>query len=281
MVSIARRRLMTVLAFLVSAFLLAAILAWALQERIAFQPPRGPYPDAGGVRRVAYSAADGQPLFAYVIGEPASASGSLLVFHGNADIAVRSIAWAREIVERTGVAVVLAEYRGYMGLEGRPSYEGARHDAEAAYRFSIDSIGIPADRLAFYGHSLGSGIAAELAVSHPPRALLLESPFTSAREMAASMVGIWFTSTIWRFVSRVHFDTAAIVESLDVPVSVAHGGMDMIVPSRMGEAVYRSARNRGEWFFAPRAGHNDLRITGGDGYWAWLSGSLAPLTSGK
>jgi hypothetical protein len=110
---------MIVLAFLVSAFLLVAILAWALQEQIAFQPPRGPYPDPGGVRRVAYSAADGQPLFAYVIGEPASASGSLLVFHGNADIAVRSIAWASEIVDRTGVAVMLAAFLAYTALVRR------------------------------------------------------------------------------------------------------------------------------------------------------------------
>lgn len=272
---------MTVLAALLSVFLLVGILAWMFQERIAFQPPGGPYPDTGAARRVKYVAADGQHLFAYVIGEPSTSRGTLIVFHGNADIAVRSIEWAQEVMERTGVAVMLAEYRGYMGLKGRPSYAGARHDAEAAYRYATDSLGADRERLAFYGHSLGSGIAAELALRHPPRALLLESPFTSARDMAASMVGNWFTSTIWRFVSRVHFNTANVVESLDVPVSVTHGGRDIIVPSRMGEAVYRRARRKGEWFFVPHAGHNDLRVSGGHGYWEWLIGSLAPLTLEK
>lgn len=272
---------MTLLAFLVSAFLLVAVLAWVFQERIAFQPPPGPYPEPGTVKRVDYSAADGQPLFAYLIGEPTTAAGLLIVFHGNADIAVRSIDWAQEIVKRTGAAVMLAEYRGYMGLEGRPTYEGARHDADAAYQFASNSLGIPEDRIGFYGHSLGSGVAAELALKHPPRVLLLEAPFTSARDMAASMVGRWFTSTIWGLVSRVHFNTAGIVESLDVPVSVAHGGRDLIVPPGMGEAVYRSARRKGQWFFVPRAGHSDLRISGGEGYWEWLTRALVPLTSGN
>ena len=270
---------MTVQALLVSVFLLVGVLAWVFQERIAFQPPRGPYPDPGIVQRVSYSARDGQPLFAYVIGEPTTPRGILLVFHGNADLAVRSIDWAQEVVKRTGAAVMLAEYRGYMGLEGRPSYEGARHDAEAAYRYATDSLQAEKERLAFYGHSLGSAIAAELAVDHPPRALLLESPFTSARDMATSMVGTWFTVILWRFVSRIHFDTARIVESLDVPVSVAHGGGDLIVPWRMGEEVYRRARRKGEWFFIPHASHNDLRVIGGDGYWEWLTRSLAQLTS--
>ena len=272
---------MTILAALLTVFLLVGVLAWVYQERIAFQPPRGPYPDPGETRHVRYTADDGQVLFAYVVGEPSSSRGALIVFHGNADIAVRSIDWAQDIVERTGLFVMLAEYRGYMGLEGKPSYEGARHDSRAAYRYAIDSLGVKRERLAFYGHSLGSAVAAELAVDHPPRVLILESPFTSARDMAASMVGSWFTATLWRFVSRVHFDTGRIVESLDVPVSVAHGGRDLIVPSRMGESVYRRARRKGEWFFVPHAGHNDLRITGGDGYWEWLTRSLDPLTLEK
>jgi fermentation-respiration switch protein FrsA (DUF1100 family) len=272
---------MTILVVLVSTLLLVAVLAWVFQERVAFQPPGGPYPDPGAVKRVSYSAQDGQSLFAYVIGEPAASRGTLIVFHGNADIAVRSIDWAQDIVNRTGITVMLAEYRGYMGLEGSPSYEGVRHDAEAAYRYATDSLQVRPERLAYYGHSLGSGIAAELAVKHPPRVLLLESPFTSAKDMAASMVGRWFTSTVWRFVSRVHFDTARNVESLDLPVSVTHGGRDMIVPSWMGEAVYKSARRKGEWFFVPHAGHNDLRITGGEGYWQWFTTSLAPLTLAK
>jgi len=276
MASIAHQRLMAFLALLTAGFILVIVLAWALQERIAFQPPRGPYPDPGPAQRVEYSASDGQRLFGYLVGSPHHSGPLIIAFHGNADLAVRMIDWAHEIVGRTGIPVLLAEYRGYMGIEGRPTYDGVGRDAEAAYEFARDSLHANPGKMVFYGHSLGTAVAAELAAKHPPVALVLESPFTSARDMAAAMVGSWFTSTVWAFVSRLHFDTSTIVQSLDVPVSVAHGGRDRVVPPRMGNTVYENARVKGEWLFIPDAGHNDLRLRGGERYWEWLTNSLLP-----
>ena len=63
------------------------------------------------------------------------------------------------------------------------------------------------------------------------------------------------------------------------PFQLLTAGGDLIVPWRMGEEVYRRARRKGEWFFIPHASHNDLRVIGGDGYWEWLTRSLAQLTS--
>jgi fermentation-respiration switch protein FrsA (DUF1100 family) len=268
---------MAFLALLTAGFLLLIVLAWTLQERIAFQPPRSPYPDPGATTRVEYSASDGQQLFGYVVGSPQRSGPLIIAFHGNADIAVRMIDWAHEVVLRTGIPVLLAEYRGYMGIEGRPTYDGVGRDAEAAYAFARDSLQVNPGQIALFGHSLGTAVASELAARHPPAALVLESPFTSARDMAAAMVGRWFTSTVWSLVSRLHFDTLTIVESLDVPVSVAHGGRDLVVPSRMGKSVYGKARVKGEWLFIPDAGHNDLRLRAGDRYWEWLTNSLRPL----
>src|SRR5215208_5079440 len=241
MASIGYKRLMAFLAVLAAGFILLIALAWALQERIAFQPPRSPYPHPGSTTRVDYTAADGQHLFAYLVGHPGKSTPLLIAFHGNADLSVHMIDWAHEVFERNGVPVMLAEYRGYMGLEGRPTYEGVALDAEAAYTFAHEHLGVPADRIALFGHSLGTAVASELAVKHPPTVLVLESPFTSARDMAAAMMGRWFTSSVWPYVSRLHFDTFSIVELIDVPVSVAHGGRDRAVPSRMGEAVYQKA----------------------------------------
>lgn len=154
-------------------------------------------------------------------------------------------------------------------------------DAEAAYAFAHANFNVPDERVALFGHSLGTAVAAELAVKHPPAALILESPFTSARDMVSAMIGTWFTSTMWSPISRLHFDTSSIVESLSVPVSVAHGGRDRVVPSRMGDAVYHKARVKGNWLFIPDAGHNDLRIRGGEQYWDWITGALEPLTVRK
>jgi fermentation-respiration switch protein FrsA (DUF1100 family) len=212
MASIVYNRLMAFIAFLAAGFVLLIILAWTLQERIAFQPPHPPFPDPASTTRVDYTAADGQHLFAYVIGHPDKSTPLVIAFHGNADLSVRMIDWAYEILERTGIPVMLAEYRGYMGIAGRPTYAGVGMDAEAAYTYAHEKLGIPDTCIALFGHSLGSAVAAELAAKHPARALILESPFTSARDMAAAMVGSWFTSSMWSLVSRLHFNTVSIVE---------------------------------------------------------------------
>ena len=281
MASIARKRLMAILAFFIGSFLVIITLVWVLQERIAFQPPRGPYPDAGSVHRVDYKASDDQRLFAYVVGEPAKAPGLLLVFHGNADLAVRMIEWAQEISERTGVAVMLSEYRGYMGLPGQPSYDGVGRDAEAAYSYAANDLHVSPYHIAFYGHSLGTAVASELAARHRPQVLILEAPFTSARDIAGRMFGSWFTATIWPIASRIHFNTTEIVRSLDVPVYVAHGGKDRVVPFRMGEEVYGNALVKGKWLFIPEASHSDVRIRGGERYWGWMTEALETISSRK
>ncbi|MEO5904933.1 MAG: alpha/beta fold hydrolase, partial [Gemmatimonadaceae bacterium] len=193
MVSIARSKTLSILvlaaAGAVLLILMFVVVVSVFQERIAFQPQGPPYPSAEDALRVDYQATDGQPLFAYVIGDPGKSTGVLLVFHGNADMAARQIGWADEVFSRTGLAVVIAEYRGYAGLSGKPGYVGSQLDSDAAYNFTRRDLHVPADRISFFGHSLGTAIAAELASRHRPFALVLQSPFTSARDMTRMLTG--------------------------------------------------------------------------------------------
>ena len=261
-----------------SAVVLALLLIGTVsvfQERIAFQPQGPPYPSAGDTPRVDYLAADGQPLFAYIIGNRASAAGLVLVFHGNADLAVRQIDWANELASRTGLAVMIPEYRGYAGLSGKPTYVGSRLDANAAYDYATDSLRLPSGNIAFFGHSLGTAIATELATRHRPFALALQSPFTSARDMARLLLGRRPSTFSWNLFSRIHFDTVERVKTLDVPVSVAHGGKDRLIPSSMGRKVFESAKHRGGWLLVPEAAHNNVSNLGGDSYWQWIVKALA------
>ena len=239
MVSIVRSKPLTILV-LSAAVVLALVLTFigvvsVFQERIAFQPPGPPYPSAGDARRVDYHARDGQPLFAYVVGDPSTANGLLLSFHGNADLAVRQVDWAHEISRQTRFMVMLAEYRGYAGLSGKPTYVGSQLDADAAWNFAIQNLHFRSDRIAFFGHSLGTAVAAELATRHKPFALVLQSPFTSARDMTRVLTGRRPSRVGWNLVSRIHFNTLERVKNLDTPVSIAHGGRDRLIPLGMGE----------------------------------------------
>ena len=289
-----------------AAVLALLLLLWWGQERIVFQPSGAPYPEPREARRLDYRAEDGQPLFALVVGDDAAArpaihppavggyppkagawpaaagareaggwapGGALLVFHGNADLAAWRVPWAREVARRTGRLVVLAEYRGYGGLPGPPTAAGVGRDARAALRAVREELGVPAGRVALYGHSLGSAVAAELAAEAPPEVLVLEAPFTSARAMAR-IVTTRAVELVWGLISRVPYDTERRVAALDAPVWVVHGERDLIIPARMGRSVYAAARQKGELLIVPRAGHNDVADAGGEEYWRWLERAL-------
>lgn len=232
----------------------------------------------------------------------------LIAFHGNAELAAWGVPWARAVAARTGWRVVLPEYRGYAGLGGAPSHDASRRDARAALAAArADAARADADQadaariatvraepprtddptphlarpprpVALLGHSLGSAVAAELAeeeqqAGRAPAALLLQAPFTSIRDMARLVQGARLERW-WEHIARVHFDTRRRVAGLDLPVAVAHGGLDLVIPVRMGRQVHAAARRPGRFLDVPTAGHNDLVRTGGARYWAWLAATL-------
>ena len=270
----------TAVVIIVTFYVVLIVALWRGQVRIIWHPPRVETHVDQEVRRIAYTADDGQRLHAFLIGDLADAPGLLIFFHGNAEVATWRSPWAREVMQHTGWAVLLPEYRGYDGLTGTPSYESSRRDAVAAYRIALQQTGVDSTRIAFYGHSLGSAVAAELATSHRPAALILGSPFTSLREMVRQVAGP-MVSTTWRAIGRVRFDTRARVATLDVPVSVSHGDRDLVIPVRMGREVYASARRPAELLIVRGAGHNDVPDIGGDAYWTWLSRALAAAIAAR
>ena len=270
-----RRSVTLVLAWL--AVVLLVLIAfvgiiWANQERVVFQPP-GDFAIEGPAK-VMYAAEDGQPLLGYVIGDRSRAQHVLVAFHGNAELAVHSVSWAEDVARRTGWLVLLAEYRGYAGLGGRPTYQASRLDARAAYAFARDTLGFPPERIGLRGFSLGSAVATELASDVDPAVLVLEAPLTSARDMARIIVARPL-HLVWDRISRVHFDTERRVASLDAPVWVAHGEDDFTIPVRMGQAVFAAAKVKGELLLVPDATHNEIEYRAGPRYWRWLEQALA------
>ncbi|MEP6491649.1 MAG: alpha/beta hydrolase [bacterium] len=249
------------------------VMVWHFQEHIVFQPPAGVAVEAVPARQVRYSAADGAQLFAYVVGDSSPGGIVVLAFHGNADIARWLVPWATRLARQTGVTVVIPEYRGYDGLSGSPSYDSSSHDSRASLAYVRDTLKVTSGNVVYFGHSLGSGIAAELAAHEPPRSLVLQAPFSSARAMAQRLI-VPGLRVLWRAISRVHFDTVARVGALTVPVWVSHGDRDLIVPVKMGREIFTAAARPGELLIVQRAGHNDVADVGGSAYWQWLEKAI-------
>jgi pimeloyl-ACP methyl ester carboxylesterase len=269
-------------------------LVWWQQERVVFRPPPPPPPEDVSATRLDFRGSDGQPLLAYLVGDRDASRPLLIAFHGNADLAIWQISWAEELARRTGWRVLLAEYRGYGGLPGTPTYAATRADARSTLEFARDSLGADTLPVALYGYSLGAAVAVELAVAMDsastepqrasddssggrfaarPHALMLIAPFTSAAEMARGMMPPPLGAA-WRSIARVHYDTERRVRALDVPVWVAHGADDRTIPARMGQRVFESARSKGELLIVPGADHVGVESLGGASYWAWVGRAL-------
>jgi pimeloyl-ACP methyl ester carboxylesterase len=245
-------------------------MLWRYQERVLFQPPHGVRDGPVQAERVAYRAADGAELFGFLVGNCQRPRVAVIAFHGNADVSRWGIPWATRLAGETDACVLLPEYRGYDGIPGGPTYASSALDAEAAMDYLTLRFAVAPADVVLYGHSLGSAVAAELAARANPRALVLQSPLTTARAMAARL-GVPGIARLWRLISRVHFDTPMRVRSLRAPVWVSHGDRDAVVPVRMGREVFAAAENKGELLVVRGAGHNDVAEIGGDAYWSWLA----------
>ena len=175
----------------------------------------------------------------------------LLYFHGNAgNLSYR--------VERTkvfhdlGLSVLALDYRGYGRSAGRPSEEGTYRDARAAWRYLAETRRIAPDRIVLFGRSLGAAVAAQLAVEVAPRALILDSAFTSAVDLGAAVYP-WLPV---RLLARYRYPTLENLKQVNRPVLIVHSRNDEIVPFRHGEALYAAA-NPPKVFLEIAGGHND------------------------
>src|SRR5262249_8430220 len=117
------------------------------------------------------------------------------------------------------------------------------------------------DGIYLYGRPRGGAAPPHTAASHDVAGLILESPFTSARAMAARHYRIFP-----RFLVRLGLDNLARMPKIRCPTLVFHGTADMLVPMQMGRDVAHAAGGPVEFVMIEGAGHNDPYDLGGNAY---------------
>lgn len=258
---------MRVLALLAMAYSVLVVLAWVFQERLAFPGPSARFPDPAraGVpdaERVSTVAGDGVRLEGwYLPPDPRPEDGrapGLLWFTGNAE-AAPFLGPVLADLRPPGMGVLVLDYRGYGESAGRPTEAGLYLDGETAWRLITERSEIDPERVAVYGRSLGSMVALHVATNHPVAAVVLEAPFTDARDMARRHYPI-----LPRFILRLRMNNLERAGSLEAPLLVFHGTRDEIVPFWMGQAVTEAGR--GTLVPIEGGGHNDAYFVAGASY---------------
>jgi fermentation-respiration switch protein FrsA (DUF1100 family) len=237
-------------------------LLWAVQRRLVYLPDDGPVPAAAdavpGGRDVRLTTADGLQLGAWFVPGRDAGAPAVLVANGNGGHRGLRAPLARAL-SSAGLAVLLFDYRGYGGNPGSPSEEGLALDVRAARSWLLEEAGVPADRLLYYGESLGCAVVTGLAVEHPPAGLVLRSPFADL----AAVGSHHYPFLPVRLLLRDRYPVAEQVAEVRVPTTVVHGGADTIVPPEQSRRVADAAARLHRRVEVPGADHNDAVLLDG------------------
>jgi fermentation-respiration switch protein FrsA (DUF1100 family) len=234
------------------------VILMFLENSLIFFP--SPYPQ-GNWRPVGlefedadFSAADGTPLHGWYVPH-AKPRGVVLFCHGNAG----NITHREEILRRlhnvTGVTVFIFDYRGYGRSMGKPTEAGVLADARAARDWLCRRENVAPDKLILMGESLGGAVAVDLAAEKGARGLILESTFTSLRDVGAHH----FPWIPVRLLVRTQLDALAKIKSYRGPLLQSHGDQDTVVPYKFGRKLFEAANGPKEFVTLTGEEHNDLR----------------------
>lgn len=261
---------------IIAAVLLASI--WTMQRRFIYFPTGDvPTPHEiglAGVEAVTFDTSDGLTLSGWFF----EASGPLprvtvLVFNGNAGNRAYRCPLAAAL-QRHGLQVLLVDYRGYGGNPGVPSENGLALDVRAARAYLAGRPDVDASRLVYFGESLGTAVAADLAVQHPPAALILRSPFTSIVDVGQHHYPFLPVGLLL----RDRFATLHLIQLIRVPLLVIAGGRDRIVPIENSRRLFDAAVAPKTFLELPAADHNDYELLAGDEMIRGIVRFVQPLT---
>lgn len=219
--------------------LLAAVWTW--QRNLIYLPGTEPVAPASaaipGARDVTLHTRDGLVLAGWLVPATKPSTGiTVLVANGNAGDRSLRAPLAR-VLAAHGIAVLLFDYRGYGGNPGQPTESGLASDVRAAHQFLVNETDVPANRILYYGESLGAAVVTELATEHPPAGLVLRSPFVDL----ASVGRVHYPFLPVRALLRDHYPLSEQLQDVKVPVTVVYGSRDSIVAPTQSRAVAESA----------------------------------------
>lgn len=170
-----------------------------------------------------------------------------------------------------GCHVLYFDYRGYAENPGHPTEAELARDADRAWQFATQELGVSPGRIVLWGESLGGGVAVRLAADLSdqgklPRGLILRGTFTSMTDTAA-----WHYPWLpvrWLLLDR--YPSIDHIPRVACPLLVLHGQQDRIVPFEMGQRLFAAAPERSRsgvpktFVSLPAAGHNDVMYVAAD-----------------
>jgi hypothetical protein len=222
-------------------------LVFPILQKVRTTPDAAGFPEA---EEHFLTTADGEKVIIWHV--PAKPGHAVIIyFPGNGDYLTGLVSRLRDITS-DGTGLVALSYRGYAGSSGQPSEQGLSQDAAATYAFAAARY--KADQIVVWGFSLGTGVAVALAAGHPVGKLILEAPYTSIVDVAASLYPI--VPVRWLMRDRFHSDER--IARVSAPLLILHGAHDPVIPITMGERLFALAHEPKQFVRFPEGDHDNL-----------------------
>lgn len=180
---------------------------------------------------------------------------TVMVFHGNASSIDSNTHIFRDL-QAAGYGVWSVGYPGYPGTDGTPTQTNLTRAAMEQYEH-LSGLGV--ENIVFYGTSLGSGVATQLAAHHQPELLILDTPFNSVLDMARGQMPFLPVTALLK--DKWQSDKA--LAGLDVPLIWIHGTADRVIPISQGQKLYDGYTGPKSAYVLDGAGHNNTWLSGG------------------
>jgi uncharacterized protein len=238
-------------AFLVAIYALAVIGLAVFQRRLLYFPDRRlTHPAEAGMSGVE----ELRLLVAWHL-PPRKGHPLILYFHGNGGALVDRVPRFR-MFAASGYGLLAVSYRGYGGSTGSLTQTGLMRDGDVAYR-EARARGYESDHIVLMGESLGTGVAIALAATHESAALVLDSPYSSAVDVA----DVHYRMLPVRWLMFDQFRSDLVIRDVRIPVLIVHGDDDRVIPMNLARQLFERANEPKEFISVAGGGHLVLGLT--------------------
>lgn len=249
------------------------LLIYFFQERLIFFPqpleadPLQANPGAA-IEAVDLQTAGGVHLRGWLVyAAPTRTPAPILIyFGGNAE----EVSWLASTAGRyAGWSLLLVNYRGYGGSEGKPGETALFADALQIYDYAARRAA--GGRVALMGRSLGSGVAVYLATQRPVAGVILVSPYDSVEAVAKAVYPFLPIGLMLRH----RFDSIARAPRIVAPLLCLVASEDRVIPRPHSERLYAAWGGSKQWREIASAAHDS--IADAPEYWSVIAAFLARL----
>lgn len=197
--------------------------------------------------------------------EPVGDKPIIIYFNGNEGSFTEQYERLRDIAE-AGYGLVAFDYRGFPLSLGRVNEENILNDSLKIFDWAKEKN----KPIVLYGRSLGTGPATYVASKREAQALVLETPFTAAVDVAAQRYPFMPVAKLLKdkFLSREW------IKDVDEPLFIGHGTADKVIPVQHGKDLFALANNGQELWIVEGGTHGDLWARG---LWERIEGFLNAL----